>query len=216
MKASYASGKLNKLKYSWNLHGNSQNSKSKILSQENTVETDKRSFYLLRTQGVFLPEGQRSSVALLCPATQTDKTQPGKNTAFKRRSHSLLTVSVLHGSHQHTTLTNCYTKNATSNTKPLNPGSTDGPKLVTALVTSFWFRPIWSRVSAALDSSSSFSQELSSGSVNSCNRRDLPDLYLKSVSFKREPALCRIMSRLTCTSVFKPQKSPRKEKVTRD
>lgn len=123
------------------------------------METDERPFSLLRTQGVFLPEGQRSSAALLCPATQTDKTQLGKlEPALKRRSHSLLTVSVLQSSHQHTILLNWYTKNITSNTEPLNPGSTDGPtKLVKVLVTSFWFRPTWSGVSTVLDSSSSFS-----------------------------------------------------------
>lgn len=126
------------------------------------METDERPFYLLRTQGVFLPEGQRSSAALLCPATQIDKIQPDKDNALKRRSHSLLTVSVLHSSHQHTTLLKSYTKNITSNTKPLNPGSTDssrlGPtKLIQVLVTSLWFRPIWSRASTVLDSSSSFS-----------------------------------------------------------
>lgn len=125
------------------------------------METNERPFYLLRTQGVFHPSGQISLVALLCPATQTDKSSAYKDTALKKRSHSLLTVSVPHISHQHTTLLNCYTKNIISNTKPLNPGSTDSPtELITALVTRSWLRPVWSRVSTALDSSSSCSREL--------------------------------------------------------
>lgn len=93
-------------------------------------------------------------------------------------------------------------KNISSNTKPLNPGSTDGPtESITVLVTWFWFRPAWSRELEHLWAGAAPSAE--SSPVVLCDGRDVPGLYMNPGSSKREPAFCLIMSHLTCTNVFK-------------
>lgn len=124
---------------------------------------------------------------------------------------------MLHSSHQHTTLLNCYTKYISSNTKPLNPGSTDGPtELITVLVSSFWFRPAWSRELVQLWTRAAESSPVvlcATPAAETCRSSPEPSQLQKGTCIlsNREPSHL-----YKCIQNISAPKSPRKEKSTRN
>lgn len=159
-----------------------------------------RPFCLLKTQGIFLPAIFRSTAVPSNTNRQKlslVKTLPSGKGAILFWLYPTVLTNTPH-------CLNVAQKNISSNTKPLNPGSTDGPtELIRVFVTWFWFRPAWSRESELEQLWAGAAPSAESSPVVLCNRRDLPGLYLNPGSSKREPAFCLIMSHLTCTNIFK-------------
>lgn len=175
-----------------------------------------RPFCLLKTQGIFLPASQRSSGALLCPATQRQKlslvkTLPSGKGAILFWLYPTVLTNTPH-------CLNVAQKNISSNTKPLNPGSTDGPtEPIRVLVTWLWFRPAWSRESELEQLWAGAAPSAESSPVVLCNRRDLPGLEAR----KLQKGTC-ILSDHEPSHLYKyiqnisAQKCPGKEKSTKN